>query len=191
MEWLLTILQALVSVAASYGIQIGSDIIDKTNAENLNLTSYDITKALNDIVSQTYTMSQNKVDSLYQQLSKISGLSKYASGIVKQKLRQATKQLQDKYDTAKEKSSQLTTDIENLKSKANALAYSSDAVRASQWGQTTAKQLQQEAANVIDKYNGNTDQSSKVEEESKKKASSVHVLPPGHGITYYTVDKEI
>lgn len=103
------VLAALLGIVASYALSYTVDYIQDIQAQHKKVTPSTISAALNKAIAEARKKGTTVYNQVTKDLSKVQGLSNYATGTVRQILQQASSGYADKLKNVEEKMS----DIEN------------------------------------------------------------------------------
>lgn len=115
---MVTALIAILSVVGSYALDYTVNFIQEIQAKNLKVTPGTISAVLNRAIAEARSKGQKVYNSLTRDLSKIQGLSNYATGTVRDILQNASANYGDKLKKVEER----MTDLENKATEAQTRA---------------------------------------------------------------------
>lgn len=125
---------------------------DTRKVENDELTSTEMTKALNAITSEARKRGQGALDRLADRLSKSESLLAYAPPNIKSYLIKAYNRNKDNYEEAKTIADKVEQSVGNLTDSINSYNLNTDQYKATDMGTRLGQQLKNDAAKMKQDY---------------------------------------
>lgn len=147
---LATVLLTILSVAAAYGLQEGSDAIYRKKVQKGNLTPDKIISLINSKLSKIQSLSAEAYNDAMDKLNAIPAIME--SGNLKDYLSKVRSEASEKLKTARKRYSDVEVAVSDLKGRTANFANQTDSYKTSKAGKEEYAALQKDADNLIQNF---------------------------------------